>query len=103
MNEITFAKEFDGPLRALAAMEDEAKELEQRRKDAKAELCKAMEANGIKWVDTEYVRITYVEPSVSIGVDWKGFKFEDPKRYEKIAKKYNKETKRSAYIKITTK
>lgn len=102
MNEITFAQEFDARLRSLAALEDEAKDLEKQRKEAKAELYKAMAANDIKSIDVGYMKITRVDPTVSIVADWTAFKFEEPKKYEKIFNKYNKEQKRSGYVKITT-
>ena len=62
-----------------------------------------MEVNDHKWVDTEYIKTTRVDPTVSIVPDWKSFKFEEPKKYEKIFNKYNKEQNRSGYVKITTK
>ena len=76
MNEITFATEFEVALRSLAALEDEAKDAQMRRDEARAELYKAMEANDLKCVDTEYIKITRVAPTVSIVPDWKSFKFE---------------------------
>lgn len=103
MNEITFATEFEVTLKTLAALEDEAKDAQMRRDEARAELYKAMEVNDLKCVDTEYIKITRVLPTVSIVPDWSAFKFEEPKKYEKIFNKYNKEQKRSGYVKITTK
>lgn len=103
MNEITFATEFEVALRSLAALEDEAKDAQKRRDEARAELYKAMEVNDLKCVDTEYIKLTRVDPTVSIVPDWKSFKFEEPKKYEKIFNKYNMEKKRSGYVKITTK
>lgn len=103
MNEITFATEFEGAMKALAALEDEVKDATKRRDEARAELYKAMEDNDLKCVDTEYIKITRVLPTVSIVPDWKSFKFEEPKKYEKIFNKYNMEKKRSGYVKITTK
>ena len=103
MNEITFAQMYAEQFAELAALEDEAKELEEQRKKAKAVICKAMEENGIKQFENDNIKITYVAPTVTIGIDWKTYQFEEPKKYAKIAKKYSKETKRSAYVKITTK
>lgn len=94
---------YEEQFKELAALEDEAKELEKQRKALKAMLCKAMEENGIKAFENDIVKITYVAPTVSIGIDWKTYQFEEPKKYAKIAQKYSKETKRSAYVKITTK
>ena len=36
MNEITFAKEFESALRALAALEEEAKDAQTRRDEVRA-------------------------------------------------------------------
>ena len=103
MNEIMFNNEYAHVFRELAALEDEAKDVDKKRKQVKEELLKAMEANNIKSIDNDIVKITYVPETVSIGVDWKAFQLEEPKKYERIAKKYNKETVRKPYIRITTK
>ena len=103
MNEIMFAELYAEQFRELAALEEEAKELEKQRKEAKAAICKAMEENGIKAFENDTIKLTYVAPTVSIGVDWKALQFEEPKKYAKIAQKYSKETRRSAYVKITPK
>lgn len=103
MNEITFAEKYEELFTELAAVEDAAKNIEAQRKKAKAAICKAMEENGIKSFENDLLKLTYVAPTVSIGIDWKAYQFEEPKKYAKIAEKYSKETKRSAYVKITTK
>ena len=103
MNELTFTSEYAHVFNELALLEDEKKANEKRRKELTADLLAAMEMHGIKQIDNDLLKITYVGQSVSIGVDWKAFQLEEPKKYERIAKKYNKETVRKAYIRITTK
>ena len=103
MNELTFNTEYAHVFRELAALEDQSKDIEKRRKEVKAELLEAMEKFNIKAIDNDYVKVTYVGQSVSIGVDIKALQLEDPKLYNKIAKKYNKETVKRPYIRITTK
>lgn len=103
MNDITFNTEYSHVFKELALLEDEAKDIEKRRKEVKAELLEAMEKHGIKAIDNDYLKITYVGQSVSIGVDLKAMQLEDPKLYNKIAKKFSKETVKNPYIRITTK
>lgn len=103
MNDITFNTEYSHVFKELALLEDEAKDIEKRRKEVKAELLEAMEKHGIKSIDNDYVKITYVGQSVTIGVDLKAMQLEDPKLYSKIAKKFSKETVKKPYIRITTK
>lgn len=103
MNDLTFNTEYQHVFKELALLEDEAKSIEQRRKEVKAELLEAMEKHGIKQIDNDYAKITYVGQSVSIGVDLKALQLEEPKLYGKIAKKYSKETVKRPYIRITTK
>lgn len=103
MNDITFNTEYSHVFKELAVLEDEAKDIEKRRKEVKAELLEAMEKHGIKSIDNDYVKVTYVGQSVSIGFDLKAFQLEEPKKYEKLLNKYNKETVKKPYIRITTK
>lgn len=103
MNDITFNTEYSHVFKELALLEDEAKDIEKRRKEVKAELLEAMEKHGIKSIDNDYVRVTYVGQSVTIGVDLKAMQLEDPKLYSKISKKFSKETVKKPYIRITTK
>ena len=103
MNEVTFNTEYQHMFKELAVLEDEAKDIEKRRKEVKAELCEAMDKYGIKQIENDYVKVTYVGQSVSIGVDLKAFQMEEPKKYEKLIKKFSKETVKKPYIRITTK
>ena len=103
MNELTFNAEYAHVFKELAVLEDEAKDIEKRRKEVKAELLAAMEKHGVKSIDNDYVKVTYVGQSVSIGMDLKAFQLEEPKKYEKLLNKYNKETVKKPYIRITTK
>lgn len=103
MNDITFNTEYSHVFKELALLEDEAKDIEKRRKEVKSELLEAMEKHGIKSIDNDYVKITYVGQSVTIGVDLKAMQLEDPKLYSKISKKFSKETVKKPYIRITTK
>ena len=103
MNDITFNAEHEELFRYLAVLEKQVKSIEDERKKAKAELLEAMEKHGINAIDNDYVRITYVGQSVTIGVDLKAMQLEDPKLYNKISKKFSKETVKKPYIRITTK
>lgn len=102
MNEITFGAEYDHVFRELAALEDEAKDIEKRRKEVKAEILEVMLQNNIKAFENDYVKVTLVPETVTIGVDLKAFEFEEPELFEEVAKKFNKETLRKPYVRITT-
>ena len=103
MNDITFREEYMPVFKELALLEDEYKEIDARRKEVKKQLCEAMEKHGIKSVDNEYLKITYVAPTVTFSIDWKAYQLDEPKKFEKIQKKYTKESKRGSYVKVTTK
>lgn len=102
MNEITFGTEYAHVFKELALLEDEAKFLDKRRKEVKAEILELMEKNNIKMVENDYVKITYVPETVTFGVDMKAFELEEPELFEEVAKKFNRETVRKPYVRITT-
>lgn len=72
------------------------KGLEAQEKVLKDELRKAMEDCGIKSIDNEFVKVTYIPPAVAVQVDAEKLRG----RYPQIAAECSKEVKRSSYIKV---
>ena len=103
MNEITFGAEYAHVFKELAALEDEAKSIEKRRKEVKQEITDLMLKNNIKAVENDFVKITLVDATVTIGIDLKALEWEEPELYEDIAKRFSKETLRKPYVRIKTK
>lgn len=103
MNEITFSEKYAVMCEELLALEREAKALDKKRKEAKATICEAMEKYGVKVFENDILKLTYVAETSSVGIDSKNLKMNDPDLYADILDKYNKETKRGAYVKVTPK
>ena len=76
----------------------EAKRIaEIREKELKQAILKAMEDNGVKSFKSEYLDITYIEPTETVTIDHKKLEQEHPEVYIECVKK----SKRSAYVKLT--
>lgn len=83
----------------IAKAEQMKAEAEKRMEEIKTALLQAMEQNGIKTVDTDFVKITYVAPSTRTSLDSKRIKEELPEVY----KTYSKETETKAQVRIKLK
>lgn len=75
------------------------KAMEAREKELKDKLREAMEAHGIKSVDNELVKITYIAPTTAVSIDSAKLK----KRYPAIAEECSKSSPKAGYIKIEVK
>lgn len=91
------------------AVTNALKEINRRKKeieDFKAKLCEFMQKNKIKTIRNESWKITLVNKSQSVGVDYKKL-FEQeveskkPRVAQKLREKYKKVTDKEAYVKIT--
>ena len=103
-NEVTtFEQQYMEAFKSLADLGRQTKAIKAEFDAVKDELLQAMFDNDIKQIDNEYVKITRVDESVSIGIDMKAFQMEAPEVYEEVKKNFNKETVRKPYLKITTK
>ena len=87
----------------LARISKTKAELEAQEKDAKEALLIAMENNNITSIDNDVIKITYVAGTESVALDTKALRADDPALYRELEQKYNKRTKRSAYIRFTAK
>ena len=76
-----------------------AKEAEERAEQFKQELKEAMEANGIKTIDNEYFKATYVPEGVQARFDSKTMQKDEPELY----KKYLKNASVKSQIRLTLK
>ena len=74
-------------------------EIERKEKELKDQLKQAMEAHGIKAIDNEILKITYIAATTSTGIDSTKLK----RKYPIVAAECSKETPKSAYIKIEVK
>lgn len=101
MNDLAFTEKHIEVFKELARLEKEAKSIEARRKEIKAELTEAMLKTNTNMVDNDYVKITLVPETVVFSVDMKAFEWEEPELFEEVAKKYNKEIVRKPYVRIT--
>lgn len=77
----------------------EKKRLETREKKIKKRIQGLMEETNQAKYEDELMKISYIPESVSQTFDAKAFKKENPKAYDMFLK----ETKRSAYLKVSIK
>lgn len=90
-------------MKDLAELTVRRKELEKSEKLIKNQLKKAFQEYGIKSIDNEFIKITYIPSSKSVSLDTKKFKEAEPEYYEELMKDYSKETTRSATIRFNVK
>lgn len=83
----------------LKALNDRVKQAEAQQNKYKAIILKAMEEQGIKSYKNDYIGITYVGATQSVGVDTEKLKREYPQVWEQCMKLSNKK----AYLKIAIK
>ena len=62
-----------------------------------------MELNGIASVDNEYVKISHIPETESVSLDTKALRADNPELFSDLMDKYNKRTKKKAYVRITVK
>lgn len=87
----------------LRELTNAKKSLEEQEKKIKDDLTFAMELNGITSIDNDYVRISHIAETESVALDTKAFRQDDPDLYNEVMNKYNKRTKKKAYVRITVK
>lgn len=87
----------------LADIAKAKKRLDAEEKDLKEALLIQMENHGVTSIDNDIIRISYIAESESVSLDVKGLLAEDPDTYHELEQKYNKRTKKKAYIRFTAK
>ncbi len=90
-------------MKDLARITMQRKELEAQEKAAKTQIKKAFQEYGIKSIDNEFIKITYIPSSKSVSLDTKKFKEAEPKLFDELMQDYSKETTRSATIRFNVK
>ena len=83
----------------LKSLDDRKKELEQTESELKKMLIEKMEETGVKSVDNDYFKITYIAPSTRETLDAAKLKKEMPE----VASQYVKTTAIKASVRITLK
>ena len=83
----------------LQDLANQRKQFEEQEERIKQTIMQQMKDNGIKQIDNEYFKITYVPESISKTIDTARLKAEEPE----LAEKYLKEITRNASLRITIK
>lgn len=87
----------------VANLEKQIKELEAHEKKLKDYLKEQMEINGIKSIDNEILKITFVAESESTSIDLKALKEKESDLYQELLDDYGVTKKKSAYVRFTVK
>ena len=82
----------------LADITKTKKQLEDQEKKVKADIEKAMDANDIKSIDNQFLKITRVNGSTSTSVDLKAMQEKEPKLYGELLEDYPKVTTKKSYL-----
>ena len=100
----TVANEYQ--IEAIQSAEKIIAEAEAKKKEAEAQIAeikdailKAMEQNGVKTFESDFIKITYVAPSTRATIDSAKLKKELPE----VAEKYTKTSETKASLRITIK
>lgn len=75
------------------------KQLEEEEKQLKEKLKEAMEFYGVKKFESDHLTITYVAETITTTIDTSKLK----KKYPEIVKECSRETKKSAYVRVSIK
>ena len=94
-----FQKSQLATLNAITSLTAHKKAIEEQEKNMKAALFAAMEQYGIKKFETDALTLTYVDPTISHGLDSAKLK----KKYPDAAADCAKDTPKAGYVKITLK
>jgi hypothetical protein len=83
----------------ITSINEQKKQAEAQLEKLKAVLISAMKKGGVKTFENDRLKITYIEPSIRIGIDAAKLKKDKPE----IAKEYSKQTPVSEGVRITVK
>lgn len=99
----TFEHDHLSDMKSYAVIDQEIKNLTEKRNVFRDNLLEAMEKHDIKSIDNDVVKISLVEPSESTTVDLKKFEKQEPVDFAQLLEDYPKVTKRKGSIRITIK
>jgi hypothetical protein len=87
----------------LATLTRKEKALAESNKQLKAQLEVAMDANDIKSIDNEYLKITRVAASSTTSIDLKKLEKQEPNLHKELLDDYPKVNNRKSHVKFTVK
>lgn len=86
-------------IKRISDIVSKKKQIEEIEKEMKGQLQKVMEEYGVKSLDNERIKVTYVEPTVRNSIDSTKLK----KKYPNIAAECNKTSDVKAFVKVELK
>jgi len=102
-NVTVFNNNYMATMQRYADLEQTIKELEQTKKDVRAELKRAMEDYNIRSIDNDILRITVVPPTESVTIDTKALRIAKPDIYDELIDAYPKRMTKDSYLRVTIK
>lgn len=96
---VLLINQYMDTFKAVAEMERVKADIEAKEKAMKETLKAAMEKYGAKALDAGFLKIAYVDPTITHSIDSAKLK----KKYPAIAAECSKESPKAGYIKITLK
>lgn len=98
-----FENRYLTAFQGLAELTKQKKALEDQEKKFKEMLEKAMDEYGIKSVENQFIKITWVAGSTSTSIDLKKMEKEEPALYAELLADYPKTTARKASVRFDVK
>ena len=102
-NELTFNENYLATMQRYADLEKTVKELEETKKNVRAEIQEAMEAYGVRSVDNEFMKITIVSPSYSKTIDTAAMRIAKPDLYDELMDRFPKVIEKKASLRVKLK
>lgn len=96
---VQFESAVPAAIQVVTDLIRQKKELEDREKEVKATLLKAMETYGVKSFDNGFIKMTYVAPTTKTSIDSVKLK----KAHPELVAQFTKTSNVSAYVKVELK
>lgn len=96
---VQFVSAVPDTIKSITSLMKMKKELEDREKQLKENLVKAMESHGVKSFENDVIKMVYVAPTTRKTIDSTKLKQDHPD----IAKQYTKTSEVSASVRVTVK
>jgi len=100
-NVALFEQKYLDALKEYAELEKAVKELDEKKKTARAELLEAMGKYGVRSFENDFLKVTVVAPSISKTINTTELRREDPDTYDKLLETYPKVTERRESLRVT--
>ena len=95
-NEVVLGEAAKRELKKLQEFQITLQEMRNTETELKEALYDAMEAAGIKKLETDFVTITYIAPTISTTIDTRKLKEELPE----VADAYSKSSAKKGYVRV---